>query len=126
MSRWQQAIESAGELPDYLVIGGERIKDSNLGVIETRDPASGLLLWYAGVEVRQQIDRLALIETLDTGKPLKDACAGVRRHETKRRRSRERHGRARRLLRNQVGYDFVVNPFVRGSADISRSHGKKR
>lgn len=117
MSRWQQAVESAGQLPDYLVIDGQRVRDSTLETIETRDPASGLLLssvpagnaqsindavaaakkalhgpwadidpktrgqllWNAGVAVRQQVDRLALIETLDTGKPLKDACAGVQR-----------------------------------------------
>jgi len=117
MNRWQTTLESVGELPDYLLIDGERVKDVSLGLIETRDPASGMLLtavpagsaqnindavaaakkalhgpwadidpktrgqllWNAGVAVRSQIDRLALIETLDTGKPLQDARAAVER-----------------------------------------------
>ena len=44
MTRWNDAIKQAGELPDYLYIDGERVKDSSLDSIETRDPASGLFL----------------------------------------------------------------------------------
>jgi len=39
----------------------------------------GRLLWQVGEEVRRQSERLALIETLDTGKPLKDAHVSVER-----------------------------------------------
>jgi len=39
----------------------------------------GRLLWQVGEEVRRQSERLALIETLDTGKPLKDARLSVER-----------------------------------------------
>ena len=117
MTRWNDAIKQAGELPDYLYIDGERVKDSSLDSIETRDPASGLflssvpagstgsindavaaakralhgpwadlsprergrLLWQAGEAIRRQVDRLALVETLDSGKPLRDARGGVER-----------------------------------------------
>lgn len=117
MTRWSEAINQAGELPNYLHIDGERVKDSSLGPIETLDPGSGTrlsavpagnaqsindavaaakralhgpwadidpktrgrLLWNVGEEVRRQINRLALIETLDTGKPLKDARVSVER-----------------------------------------------
>jgi acyl-CoA reductase-like NAD-dependent aldehyde dehydrogenase len=37
------------------------------------------LLWQAGEAIRSQIDRLALVETLDSGKPLRDARGGVER-----------------------------------------------
>jgi len=44
------------------------------------DPRTrGRLLWQVGEEVRKQSERLALIETLDTGKPLKDARLSVER-----------------------------------------------
>lgn len=117
MTRWNEAIAEAGELPDYLYIDGERVKDSTLDQIETRDPASGLLLssvpagsantindavaaakralhgpwadisprergrllWKAGESIRAQIDRLAWVETLDSGKPLRDARGAVER-----------------------------------------------
>ena len=117
MKRWNDAIKLAGELPDYIFIDGERVKDSLLDSIETHDPASGLylasvpagsaqsindavaaakralhgpwadisprqrgrLLWQAGEAIRSQIDRLALVETLDSGKPLRDARGGVER-----------------------------------------------
>jgi acyl-CoA reductase-like NAD-dependent aldehyde dehydrogenase len=117
MTRWSDAVEQAGELPDYLYIDGERVRDASLESIETRDPASGLplasvpaadrqsidaavdaarralrgpwatlkptdrgrLLWRAGEAVRAQIDRLAHIETLDSGKPLSAARGGVER-----------------------------------------------
>ena len=39
----------------------------------------GRLMWQAGEAIRSQIDRLALVETLDSGKPLKDARGGVER-----------------------------------------------
>ena len=117
MTRWNEAITRAGELPDYLYIDGQRVRDSKLDSIETHDPASGLLLtsvpagsaksideavaaakralhgpwadispkergrlmWRAGEAIRSQIDRLALVETLDSGKPLRDARGGVER-----------------------------------------------
>jgi acyl-CoA reductase-like NAD-dependent aldehyde dehydrogenase len=117
MTRWNEAIRKAGELPDYLYIDGQRVKDSRLDKIATHDPASGLLLtsvpagsatsidtavaaakralhgpwadisprergrlmWRAGEAIRDQIDRLALVETLDSGKPLRDARGGVER-----------------------------------------------
>jgi hypothetical protein len=40
MTRWNDAIKLAGELPDYIYIDGEQVKDSSLDSIETRDPAS--------------------------------------------------------------------------------------
>lgn len=117
MTRWNEAVEQAGDLPDYLHIDGERVKDSTLESIETRDPASGLrlgavpaggkqsidaavdaakralrgpwaalkptdrarLLWQAGEAIRAQGERLALVETLDSGKPLSAARNGVER-----------------------------------------------
>ncbi len=113
MTRWNDAVNEAGELPDFLYIDGQRVRDASLGVIETHDPASGVLLgsvpagsrqsiddavaaakaalhgpwadinprergrlmWRAGEAIRDQIDRLALVETLDSGKPLRDARA---------------------------------------------------
>ena len=117
MTDWSEAINAAGELPDYLYIDGHRVQDSNLDSIDSYDPASGLLLtsvpagnstsideavdaakralqgpwadisprergrlmWRAGEAIRSQIDRLALVETLDSGKPIRDARAGVER-----------------------------------------------
>jgi aldehyde dehydrogenase (NAD+) len=117
MTRWNEAVKQAGELPDFLYIDGQRVRDTTLDVIETRDPASGLLLssvpagsrqsiddavaaakralhgpwadisprersrlmWRAGEAIRAQVDCLALVETLDSGKPLRDARAGVER-----------------------------------------------
>ncbi len=117
MTRWNEALNQAGELPDYLYIDGERVQDASLESIETHDPGSGILLgavpagneqnindavvaakramygpwaeidpkirgrllWKVGEEVRKQSERLALIETLDTGKPLKHARVSVER-----------------------------------------------
>ena len=117
MTDWNEAVKQAGELPDYLYIDGQRVRDATLDTIETHDPASGLwlatvpagsrqsidaavaaakralhgpwadlkprergrLMWRAGEAIRAQVDRLALIETLDSGKPLRDARAGVER-----------------------------------------------
>lgn len=117
MNRWNHAVEEAGELPDFLYIDGQRVKDSSLGSIEVRDPATGhllaavpagsrqsidtaveaakralhgpwarikprdrgRLLWQAGEAIRAQADRLALVETLDSGKPLSAARGGVER-----------------------------------------------
>ena len=39
----------------------------------------GRLLWAIGERVRAESDRLALIETLDSGKPLRDAAITVQR-----------------------------------------------
>lgn len=41
--------------------------------------ARGRLLWAAGERIREDIERLALVETLDSGKPLRDARATVER-----------------------------------------------
>ena len=117
MTSWQQAIDQAGTLPDYIYINGERVTDNSLDSIETFDPGSGqrigavpagnaqsindaidaaqralngpwadispkdrgMLLWQIGERVRADKERLALIETLDTGKPLKDSEACVDR-----------------------------------------------
>ena len=117
MTGLSEAIQRAGELPDYLYIDGERVRDSSLDTIESVDPGSGerigavpagtaqniddaveaarralhgpwaemhprdrgRLLWQAGDAIRAQKERLALIETLDSGKPLKDAEVGVER-----------------------------------------------
>ena len=113
MTNWNEAVSQAGELPDYLYIDGQRVRDATLDTIATHDPASGLLLatvpagsrqsidaavaaaklalhgpwadlsprdrgrlmWQAGEAIRAQVDRLALIETLDSGKPIRDARA---------------------------------------------------
>ncbi len=112
-----EAIDRAGELPDYLYIDGQRIQDSALGSIESVDPGTGQrigavpagseqnindaveaakralqgpwadmhprdrgqLLWRVGDAIQAQRERLALIETLDSGKPLRDAEGGVDR-----------------------------------------------
>ncbi len=112
-----EAINRAGELPDYLYIDGQRIQDSALGSIESVDPGTGQrigavpagnvqnindaveaakralqgpwgdmhprdrgqLLWRVGDAIQAQRERLALIETLDSGKPLRDAEGGVDR-----------------------------------------------
>lgn len=117
MTDWNEAVARAGELPDYLHIDGEHVKDASLESIEVCDPATGQLLgtvpagskqsidaavdaakralqgpwaqikprdrgrllWQAGEAIRAQIDRLALVETLDSGKPLRDARVGVER-----------------------------------------------
>jgi acyl-CoA reductase-like NAD-dependent aldehyde dehydrogenase len=49
-------VSQAGELPDYLYIDGQRVRDATLDTIETHDPASGL--WLASVPAgsRQSID----------------------------------------------------------------------
>ena len=41
MTSWQQAIDQAGTLPDYIYINGERVTDNSLDSIETFDPGSG-------------------------------------------------------------------------------------
>ena len=117
MTSWNEAIERAGEMPDYLYIDGQRIHDSSLDSIESVDPGSGKrigavpagseqsidaavdaakraltgpwgdmspkdrgrLLWECGDAILAHKERLALIETLDNGKPLKDAEAAVDR-----------------------------------------------
>ena len=117
MTRWQKAVEAAGDLPDYLYIDGQRLRQPTSDSIDTRDPASGLLLssvpagdghsidaavaaagralsgswaevsprergqllWRAGEAIRAQVERLALVETLDSGKPLSDARRSVDR-----------------------------------------------
>ena len=117
MTSWQQAIEQAGALPDYIYINGERVFDNSLASIETFDPGTGKrigavpagdaqtindaveaaqkaihgpwadispkdrgqLLWRIGERILADKERLAIIETLDTGKPLKDAEACVDR-----------------------------------------------
>jgi len=109
--QWQQAVEKAGALPDYLYINGERVRDSSLQSIESVDPGSGRsigvvpagsqqsieaavgaaksalsgpwrdisprergqILWRVGEAIRDDKERLALVETLDNGKPLKEA-----------------------------------------------------
>ncbi|UCB55080.1 MAG: aldehyde dehydrogenase family protein [Thiotrichales bacterium] len=115
--QWHQAVENAGQLPDYLYINGERVYDSSLQSIESVDPGSGRsigavpagnrqsieaavvaarsalqgpwrdlpprergqLLWRVGEAIRADKARLALVETLDNGKPLKDAEVCVER-----------------------------------------------
>ncbi|MEM7562051.1 MAG: aldehyde dehydrogenase family protein, partial [Pseudomonadota bacterium] len=117
MTQLDQAIEQAGQLPDYLYINGEKVRDTSLDSIETCDPGSGRrigavpagskqniddaveaakaalkgpwadisprdrgrLLWQAGEDIRAHKERLALVETLDSGKPLKDAENAVER-----------------------------------------------
>jgi len=117
MTPWQQAIEQAGALPDYIYINGERVIDNSLDSIETFDPGSGnrigvvpagnaqsisdavdaaqkalhgawadispkdrgQLLWQIGDRVMAEKEKLALVETLDSGKPLRDAEIGVDR-----------------------------------------------
>lgn len=117
MTRWAQSIQSAGPLPDYMVLDGQRVLAGSRDQIETVDPGSGLtlscvpagtaddidaavgaakralsgpwghmapkdrgrLLWAVGERVRGEAKRLALIETLDSGKPLRDAEATVQR-----------------------------------------------
>lgn len=117
MTSWQQAVDQAGALPDYIYIDGERVTDNSLDTIENFDPGSGArlgsvlagdaqsinsaveaaqkalhgpwaditptqrghLLWQVGERVRAEKEILALVETLDTGKPLKDAQACVDR-----------------------------------------------
>ena len=44
MTDWSEAINAAGELPDYLYIDGHRVQDASLDSIDSYDPASGLLL----------------------------------------------------------------------------------
>ena len=56
MTRWNEAVKQAGELPDFLYIDGQRVRDTTLDVIETRDPASGLLLSSVPAGSRQSID----------------------------------------------------------------------
>ena len=117
MNRWENEIEAAAPLPDYMVIGGERRTIAERAAIETLDPGSGLpvttvpagtqddiaeavktaeeafrglwstfapkergrLLWACGERIREAADRLALVETLDTGKPLREARVTVER-----------------------------------------------
>ena len=117
MSRWTDAIASAGDLPTHMVIDGERVPVDGRSVIETFDPGCGLplpavpaatledanasvsaaktaldgpwatmppkqrgqLLWAIGERIRSEAGRLALIETLDSGKPLRDAEITVQR-----------------------------------------------
>ncbi|MBT3770043.1 MAG: aldehyde dehydrogenase family protein, partial [Acidiferrobacteraceae bacterium] len=117
MSRWAEAISKAGELPNYLLIDGQKIVAESRDQIETFDPGSGLLLatvaagkasdvdhavqaakralngpwatltpkargrllWEVGNRIRQDIEHLTLVETLDTGKPFNDAKATVER-----------------------------------------------
>ena len=117
MSRWIEAISKAGELPNYLLIDGQKIFAGGRDQIETFDPGSGLLLtavaagkvsdvdnavlaakraldgpwakltpkdrsrllWEIGNRIRQDIKRLTLVETLDTGKPFNDAKVTVER-----------------------------------------------
>ena len=56
MTRWNEAITRAGELPDYLYIDGQRVRDSKLDSIETHDPASGLLLTSVPAGSAKSID----------------------------------------------------------------------
>lgn len=115
MTNINEALERAGDLPDYLYIDGQRVRDGALDSIESVDPGTGMrigavpagsaqnidaaveaakralhgpwadmlprargqLLWKVGEAIRAQKERLALVETLDNGKPLRDAEAGV-------------------------------------------------
>lgn len=117
MTIWNEALDRAGELPDFLYIDGQRVRDSALDSIDSVDPGTGKrigtvpagneqsidaaveaaksalagpwgdmhprdrghLLWKAGEAIAAEKERLALIETLDSGKPLRDAERGVRR-----------------------------------------------
>ncbi len=117
MSRWRDAIESAGPLPDYMWIDGHQVTAGDRDQIETLDPGSGhtlqsvpagnsddiaaavaaaktalrgpwseitpkargQLLHRCGERIRADAKRLALVETLDSGKPLRDAEATVQR-----------------------------------------------
>lgn len=117
MSHWAEIINSAGALPDYMIVDGHRVPAGARDQIETVDPGSGLtlcavpagtredidmaadaakqalkgpwadmapkdrgrLLWAVGERIRKEAGRLALIETLDSGKPLRDAQATVQR-----------------------------------------------
>jgi acyl-CoA reductase-like NAD-dependent aldehyde dehydrogenase len=56
MTRWNEAVKQAGELADFLYIDGQRVRDASLDAIETRDPASGLLLSSVPAGSRQSID----------------------------------------------------------------------
>jgi len=112
-----EAIAAAGPIPDYMLIGGKRVRAGDGTQIPTRDPGSGetvshvpagtvadmdravasarqafkgpwsrttpkdrgRLLADIGRAIATNSDRLALVETLDTGKPLRDAMVSVRR-----------------------------------------------
>jgi len=107
--------ELAGPLPDYMVIGGERLGGSGRAMIEVVDPATGgpigavpaataadvdhavavsrqalagpwsktkpaeraRILLRTAQAIRADAERLAIIETLDCGKPLREAKGDV-------------------------------------------------
>ncbi len=117
MSRWQDAIDAAGKLPEYMIVDGQRQSGSRAERIEVYDPGSGLslgsvpvatidevdeavqaakraltgpwsvlspkdrgrMLWSIGERIRENVERLALIETLDCGKTLQDSTITVER-----------------------------------------------
>jgi acyl-CoA reductase-like NAD-dependent aldehyde dehydrogenase len=79
---------ATGQLLGTVPAGNERSIDAAVDAARRalRGPWSrlkprdrGRLLWQAGEAIRAQIDRLALVETLDSGKPLRDARGGVER-----------------------------------------------
>ena len=56
MSRWAEAISKAGELPNYLLIDGQKIAAESRDQIETFDPGSGLLLTAVAAGKASDVD----------------------------------------------------------------------
>ena len=56
MSRWAEAIASAGDLPHYMVVDGERVAAGGREETETRDPGSGLSLCHVPAATVQDVD----------------------------------------------------------------------
>ena len=61
MSRWIEAISNAGELPNYLLIDGQKIFAGGRDQIETFDPGSGLLLTAVAAGKASDVDNAVLV-----------------------------------------------------------------
>lgn len=73
-----------GEVPggtaDDVAAAVAAARDAMRGPWATTPPKErGRLLWTVGERIRETAERLAMVETLDTGKPLKDAWVNVER-----------------------------------------------
>ena len=60
MSRWIEAISNAGELPNYLLIDGQKIFARGRDQIETFDPGSGLHLTAVAAGKASDVDNAVL------------------------------------------------------------------
>ena len=60
MSRWIEAISKAGELPNYLLIDGQKVFAGGRDQIETFDPGSGLLLTAVAAGKASDVDNAVL------------------------------------------------------------------